>query len=190
MTARAALLLVLAILVALVLWLWQGGDSSQGPATVAAPVTAHGYSATNAVLVQTDDQGQVEYHVTATRIDRATPDSDIALTQPTMDYVSREQDNSRGTWQISAQRGIIPAGTRQIDLTGNVVAHGQPVGQPGEIHLATQQLHVDLDQEVATSDAEVNLDWRGSQLRGRGMHATLNGEKLVMNSDVHGYLAR
>lgn len=189
MSTRAALLLVLAIVGLIGLWIWQGSDPSQALPGATPAVAAHGYSATNAVLVQTDDQGEVEYHVTAVRIDRATPDSDIALTNPTMDYLAKDNGKASGTWQISALQGIIPAGTRQIDLAGTVLAHGQPVGKPGEIHMATEHMHVDLDQEIATSADEVKLDWRGSKLRGHGMHADLNGEKLVLQSDVHGLLA-
>jgi hypothetical protein len=33
------------------------------------------------------------------------------------------------------------------------------------------------------------MDWRGSRLRGHGMHADLKGEKLVLESAVKGRYA-
>ena len=56
------------------------------------------------------------------------------------------------------------------------------------MHFDTSVLHVDMQQQLATTDVEVHSDWAGSRLRGRGMRADLKSGELQLFKDVSGVL--
>ena len=65
---------------------------------------------------------------------------------------------------------------------------GRPV--PAELmRIATEQLHLDMKQQLVTTSAKVRVDWAGNTLRGRGMSADLRNDRLQLAGDVHGVLA-
>jgi LPS export ABC transporter protein LptC len=57
------------------------------------------------------------------------------------------------------------------------------------MRIATDQLHLDMKQQLATTSAVVRVDWAGNALRGRGMSADIKNDRLQLAGDVHGVLA-
>ena len=58
------------------------------------------------------------------------------------------------------------------------------------MRIDTQQLHLDMTQQLATTSASVTVNWAGSILRGRGLRADLKRDRLQLAQDVHGVVSR
>ena len=147
--------------------------------------TEPGYIANNAELIETGDDGQPLFRLDAERIEQPTPQGIIFLTAPKLDY----QPDTGNHWSIIAQRGQLPQDARTAELAGAVHADGRPTGSTELMHIATEQLHVDMKQQLATTNARVRVDWAGNTLRGRGMIADIRNDRLQLAGEVRGVLA-
>jgi LPS export ABC transporter protein LptC len=164
----------------------QQSDSGVGEATPGdVASTEPGYIATHAELIETGEDGHPLYRLDAARIEQPAPQGTIFLTEPKLDY-QPEQGNH---WTATAQLGQLPQDARTAELTGAVQAEGRPSGSNDLMHIATEQLHLDMKQQLATSSAKVRVDWAGNALRGRGMRADIMNDRLQLAGDVHGVLA-
>jgi LPS export ABC transporter protein LptC len=159
------------------------GSGEGGAADVES--TEPGYVATNADLIETGDDGQLLYRLDAERIEQPTPQGIIFLTAPKLDY----QPETGNHWTLTAQRGQLPQDARSAELTGAVHADGKPTGSNAPMHIVTDQLHLDMKQQLVTTAAKVRVEWAGNTLRGRGMSADIKNDRLQLNGDVHGALA-
>jgi LPS export ABC transporter protein LptC len=158
-----------------------GSDGAAGDVESTEP----GYIATNAELIETGDDGGPLFRLDAERIEQPTPQGIIFLTAPKLDY----QPEPGNHWKLIAQRGQLPQDARTADLAGAVHADGRPIGSSELMHIVTDQLHLDMRQQLATTAAKVRVDWAGNTLRGRGMSADLKNDRLQLAGDVHGVLA-
>jgi LPS export ABC transporter protein LptC len=158
-----------------------GSDSAAGDVESTEP----GYIATNAELIETGDDGHPLYRLNAERIEQPTPQGIIFLTAPKLDY----QPENGNHWTLVAQRGQLPQDARTAELAGAVHADGRPTGSTELLHIVTDQLHLDMKQQLATTAAKVRVDWAGNTLRGRGMSADIRNDRLQLAGDVHGVLA-
>ena len=181
---------ILSALVALgalgALFYLQQSDSGSGetaPGDVAS--TEPGYVATHAELIETGDDGHPLFRLDADRIEQPAPQGTIFLTAPKLDY----QPEAGNHWRLTAQQGQLPQDARTAELTGAVSAEGRPSGSSELMHIATDQLHLDMKQQLATTPAKVRVDWAGNALRGRGMRADIKNDRLQLAGDVHGVLA-
>lgn len=147
--------------------------------------TEPGYIANNAELIETGDDGQPLFRLDAERIEQPTPQGIIFLTAPKLDY----QPDTGNHWTLVAQRGQLPQDARTAELAGAVHADGKPTGSAELMHIVTDQLHLDMKQQLATTNAKVRVDWAGNTLRGRGMIADIKNDRLQLAGDVHGVLA-
>jgi LPS export ABC transporter protein LptC len=148
--------------------------------------TEPGYIASGAELIETGDDGHPLFRLDAERIEQPAPQGTIFLTAPKLDY----QPEAGNHWTLSAQRGQLPQDARTAELAGAVHADGRPSGSTELMHIATEQLHLDMKQQVASTAAKVRVDWAGNSLRGRGMRADIMNDRLQLAGDVHGVLAR
>jgi LPS export ABC transporter protein LptC len=183
---RRMLFAVLALGALGALFYLQQSDSggSEGPAADVES-TEPGFIAINAGLVETGDDGQPLFRLDAERIEQPTPQGIIFLTAPKLDY----QPETGNHWSVIAQRGQLPQDARTAELAGAVHADGRPTGSTELMHIVTEQLHLDMKQQVATTSAKVRVDWAGNTLRGRGMIADIKNDRLQLAGDVHGALA-
>jgi LPS export ABC transporter protein LptC len=159
------------------------GGSDSGAADVES--TEPGYIATNAELIETGDDGHPLFRLEAERIEQPTPQGIIFLSAPKLDY----QPELGNHWKLTAQRGQLPQDARTAELAGAVHADGRPTGSTELMHIVTDQLHLDMKQQLATTAAKVRVDWGGNSLRGRGMSADIRNDRLQLAGDVHGVLA-
>jgi len=169
-----------------VLFYLQQSDNGGADSTVAdVESTEPGYIATNAELIETGDDGAPLFRLDAERIEQPTPEGIIFLTAPKLDY----QPEAGNHWRLVAQRGQLPQDARTAELAGSVHADGRPTGSTEPLHIVTEQLHLDMKQQLATSAAMVRVDWAGNTLRGRGMSADIRNDRLQLAGDVRGVLA-
>jgi LPS export ABC transporter protein LptC len=169
-----------------VLFYLQQSDSGAGD-TAAGDVesTEPGYIANAADLIETGDDGHPLFRLDADRVEQPTPKGIIFLTAPKLDY----QPETGNHWTLSADRGQLPQDARTAELAGAVHAAGRPAGSSAVMHIATDQLHLDMAQQLVTTPAKVRVDWAGNVLRGRGMSADIKNDRLQLAGDVHGVLA-
>ena len=158
-----------------------GGEAAPGDVESTEP----GYIANGAELIETGEDGHALFRLNAERIEQPTPQGIIFLTAPQLDY----QPEDGNHWTLTAERGQLPQDARTAELAGTVHAQGRPSGSNELMRIATEQLHLDMQQQLATSSAKVRVDWAGNVLRGRGMSADIRNDRLQLAGDVHGVLA-
>jgi LPS export ABC transporter protein LptC len=176
-------LVSLAILSALLYF--RDSDSSGGE-TAGADTGASepGFAAVRAQLVETGQDGIALYRLDAERIEQPQPQGPIFLTDPKLNY----QPEAGNQWTLTALHGQMPEDARTAELNGNVHAEGVPGGSDRVMRLDTDQLHLDMAQQLATSASNVRVDWGGNRLSGHGMRADLKNYRLQLASKVHGVL--
>jgi lipopolysaccharide export system protein LptC len=174
-----------AIVIGLLLAGWLVLNKEQnGPAVPrAGPAQpSPGYSARNAVLIETGPNGHPMYTLHAARI-RQEPDSEITL----LDQVELQfRDRQGNLWNGRADEGRVVNGASEVELTGNVVISGLAPGTQQPIEISSDRFDVDTRTEIVTTDDPVVLDWNGQILHARGLVAQLKEERVTLESDVHG----
>jgi LPS export ABC transporter protein LptC len=176
---RLGLLLVFAA--ALGLWLWQASplpESTANTTAVAHGNAEPGYVAISADLLETGNDGLEQYRLRAERIEQPTPESPVMLSNPQF------QHQGRSAWTLSAQHGLMPPDTQQLELSGNVQASGALGAAP--ISIRTEALTVDLQQQKLDTPALVNIDWGRNRLSATGLHADMKSDSLRLESHIHG----
>lgn len=159
-----------------------GNGSEYAAADVGA--SEPGYSAIHAHLVETGQDGIARYRLDAERIEQPQPQGTIFLTDPKLDY----QPEAGNRWTVMAQHGKMPEDARTAELSGNVHAEGVPAGADTMMRIDTDELYLDMVQQLATSPSNVRVDWGGNRLNGHGMRADLKNYRLQLASKVRGAL--
>ncbi len=172
-----------AILAAL-LYLQQAENGGVDSAVSDFGTTEPGFGAIHAQLIETGDDGLPLYRLEAERIDQPQPQGPIYLTDPKLDY----QPEPGNHWTLTALRGEMPQDARTAELDGSVHVEGVPTGSSSTMLIDTEQLHLDMTQQLVTSSAAVRVDWGGNRLNGLGMRADLKNDTLQLASKVHGVL--
>lgn len=150
----------------------RGGPAAQSP----------GYSARNAVLIETASNGNAMYTLHAARI-RREPDSAITqLYQVEMQF----RDRQGNVWNGRAAEGRVVDQASYVELTGNVVVSGLAPGTQQPIEISSDRFDIDTHTEIVTTDDPVVLDWNGQVLHARGLVARLKEQQVTLKSDVHG----
>jgi LPS export ABC transporter protein LptC len=143
-----------------------------------------GFAAVHAHLLQTGEDGLPLYRLDAEHIEQPEPKGTIYLSSPKLDY----QTAPGNRWTLTALHGQMPEDAHAADLTGDVHAQGLPTGSDSVMRIDTDQLQLDMTQQVATSSSTVRVDWGGNRLTGHGMRADLKNDTLQLASKVHGVL--
>ena len=160
----------------------EGSNAAAAAAQNAA--SEPGFVALGARIIETGDDGQPLYTLDATRIAQPVPDGTIYLTSPVLHY----EPPGANPWVLTALQGQLPQSAQNADLSGMVNASGIPQGSMRMIHFHTSTLHVDMQRQVALTPAEVHIDWAGSLLSGRGMHADLKSGQVQLFHAVSGVI--
>jgi len=186
MLPRLLFALLAMTVLATVLYFEQPGGSANGTAGNEAAVAEPGYVALDAQLVQTGEDGRPLYRLDASRVEQPAPLGTIFLTNPRLDY-RPPQGNA---WTLTALHGELPQSARTADLHGDVRAAGRPQNSEQLMQIQTDDLHVDMEQQVATTDDTVSVTWGADRLQGRGMQANLKSGRLLLQRNVSGVLSR
>lgn len=179
------LFLLLAVAVLAVLLYMQEPMSSGPAATGAQTATPEpGFVALGAQIIETGDDGQPLYTLSAKRIEQPIPQGTIYLTQPVLHYAPP----GANPWVLTAAQGQLPQNGHTADLSGKVDASGIPQGSRRMIHFRTGTLHVDMQRQLANTPAMVRVDWDGSVLSGHGMQADLKSGQVELFRAVSGVI--
>jgi LPS export ABC transporter protein LptC len=173
------LLVVGAIVGALILG--QGPAASLvRPGTEARVDDVPGYSARNAQVIETGDDGRPAFTVNARVVRQRANDTRIQLDAPHMTFLTTES----GVWRVDARAGQIQADGSNIDLYGDVKMNGELSGTP--VVIGTSIISYDTHDEIARTHAPVTFDTRGGTLRATGLVANFKEGSVRLESHVHG----
>jgi LPS export ABC transporter protein LptC len=164
---------------------FQDADNGNGEgAANELPSPDPGFAAVHGHLIETGEDGLPLYRLDAEYIEQPQPQGTIYLTNPKLDY----QPAPGNHWTLTALRGQMPQDAHTADLTGDVHAQGLPNGSDSVMRIDTDQLQLDMTQQLATSSSTVRVDWGGNRLNGHGMRADLKNDTLQLAAKVHGVL--
>jgi lipopolysaccharide export system protein LptC len=186
MIARLIFLVLALIALGVLLYVQQPESPTPGSSATQSTRGEPGFVAIGAEIVETGDDGQPLYRLQADRIAQPVPQGTIYLTDPVLHY----QPPGASPWVLKAQQGQLPQNAHTADLSGAVQADGRPTGSAQSVRLTTDTLHVDMQQQLATTPSIVHMQWAGSRLSGRGMRANLKSGRIDLLGDVSGTMAR
>jgi len=184
---RIVIILAIIGIVIGALILGQGGPSLPVPTGTEGSQELAGYSARNAEVVQSGDDGRAEFTVISPLIRQQANDDRVLLDVPRLTFNSEEN----GVWHAQARSGLIQADGRSVELHGEVRMNGELSGSP--VTIDTSTLSYDTTTEIARTPAHITVtDGRGSTLNAKGLVANLKDSTLELESNprlespVHG----
>lgn len=181
--AAAAVIALLAIS-----WLALNGESSGPtvPATATVSAQTPGYSARDAVLMETGPDGLPMYTLRAAQM-HEQPATGVAL----LDRVEMQFREADGQlWNGRADQARVIDQAVKVDLSGNVVLTGLLPGSTEPVRISTQRLNADTRSQVVRSSDNVTIDWGRGELQARGIVARLREQRIRLESQVRGRYAR
>ncbi|HEU4626039.1 MAG TPA: LPS export ABC transporter periplasmic protein LptC [Steroidobacteraceae bacterium] len=180
--ARLLILVGVLILVGGIYYFSGGTGVSQAPKAAQAPAEEPGYSARQAELIETGDDGRPVYTLVADRIREHPNDNRTQLDQPRMTFVASDGN----TWHVQSRAGQIRDDGVNVILYGDVLVRGELPGSEAPAVIETSILTFDTKREIVTTHAPVTLDWNGRKLSGTGLTAKLPEHQVRLESRIHG----
>jgi len=137
------------------------------------------YTLTNAELTRFDDAGQPAMKATAATLEYFDDESALATTL-VVDVLS----GTSTPWHIDAPTGNLRAGSREIELTGEVVANGQWPDNGEALVLRSPSMIVNPDTHVLHTAAAVDVESRSRKGTAVGMNANWEKQDLRLLDNV------
>ncbi|HKQ81982.1 MAG TPA: LPS export ABC transporter periplasmic protein LptC [Steroidobacteraceae bacterium] len=156
------------------------GDEDAAPAT---RPPQPGYYLEDAVIVETGPDGKPRVKLSARVIAQNPMDDSIGLTDVRVNYSA---DTER-QWLLTAKEGFVPPSSQRIEFAGNVEI--QDLASTTSPRVTSDRLELDMSNNIARTDSPVQITYGPHTLTARGLWADLKGEKLRLESQVHGNFA-
>ncbi len=172
------LVLIAALAAAVVILLLTRGGSQAPDTPMATTPEGSNYYLLEAQVRQFNSAGEPAYRIRAAS-SLHFPDESARLTDIRVDY---PLDVDRA-WTLLADEGRIPAGSRDVRLSGDVTANHNGAGRQ-DWTITTPWLWIRADQEQAETDAEIVGTAPGRRVSARGMRLRFNAESLTLRNDV------
>lgn len=175
-----AFLTIVAVIVASLLL---SSQQSGAPASTTVQQTSWdaGYSARNARLVQTSEDGAPLYTLSAATIRQQPNEDQVQFTQVQMSF----RDPNGNAWTATADRGELAQSSQQVELSGDVHVSGAFRSGASPAQISTDALSVDLHRDIVSTRQPVTLLWSGLALDSTGLVADLKDQRVHLESDVH-----
>lgn len=179
MSWRAWLTLALAVaalLAGIAIWNENNHLKTRGPAEYRPD-----YVLTDFTMVSLNDQGDEALTVSAPQLRRNPDTQAMDLDNPTFLF----PDNNDRRWRATAKTAWVSAKGEQVKLRGDAVIDS-PVGDPEQGRIASPTLDVftQKGKERATTPDAVVITKPGTIMRGRGLDADLNQDRVVLHHEV------
>ena len=136
------------------------------------------YYMSDAVVRQMDDQGKLAYRMTVAESLHFADDS-ARLTDIDVHYLA----GTKTYWDVSAERGRIPAGERDIYLYDGVTGR-HPRVNGNVVEIVTDNAWVRPDTDRIDTQAHVTATEPGQRVEGDGMEVNLKTDKLRLLENV------
>ncbi len=181
MIGRVVVVLAIVGVIIGALVLGQGGTPSAVKTGTEGSSDVPGYSARNATVTQTGDDGRPEFTVVSPLMRQQPNDNRVQLDAPRMKFVSEEGS----TWFAQARAGQIQQDGSSVKLFGDVKMNGELSGTP--VTIDTSIMAYDTQTEIASTTAPVTFNAPGKSLSSTGgLVANLKESTLRLESRIHG----
>lgn len=147
-------------------------------AAAESPPATPRYTLKSAEWTRLDAEGQLEFVANAQLIEYFD-DQSLRLQQPEVHAFG----GSGSPWRLTAPEGSTPAHSRNLLLTGPVLAMGRwPDGE--ELGINTEHLWLDVENKVLRTDADVTLSSATRKVLASGLIADSMGQRIELLSKV------
>lgn len=136
------------------------------------------YYLLEAEIRQMDGAGALQYRIRAAE-SLHYPDDSVRLNEIDVAYVGGE----RGPWRLTAPRGKVSPGSRDIRLEGGVALSHRRDGGPG-MRLTTDYAWIRPESERIDTEAAVAATLADQRARAAGMTVYLDSNRLRLHRDV------
>lgn len=177
------LVVVLTILTAAALYSWYlaRSDRSDDPARQAVEREHFGYYLSSARILGTGPDGSLLYEIEAVRAEQRR-DERIEFSDVRINY----SPESQVPWTIYADTATIYPDQQRVLLAGHVRAVSDEGFSGDETEIRTPRLELDPQAYVAETEARVQIRIGSRSLTATGMLASLNENRLELQSNVSG----
>lgn len=144
-----------------------------------------GYSATDAVIVQTGADGLPRYRLEAERVEQDPQSLKVSLHELRFETHTRDGE----PWRVRAPDGSLSADAQRLDLSGGVTVSTQgntPDGARGSLQMVTARLQYDLESSQMRAPGEVKVSLQGHELAAKGLEANLRSGQVRLQSQIRG----
>jgi lipopolysaccharide export system protein LptC len=176
--------LVMVVLAAFAVATWLYGRPAAAPQRPVAAGGAPplGYYIRGARILGTDDQGRVEYQISADSLEELPGQERLKLDAVRVEYHPADSD----AWWISAMSASGPKDRSELDLTGDVTLRSEPAGGRDPTIITAESLRFFPDSSTVESDMPVSLKVGGWELEAGKLRTRLKGDVVQLESEVHG----
>jgi lipopolysaccharide export system protein LptC len=141
------------------------------------PPPPPGYYLNDAVVTRTQADGAPGLRLVAKHIEQHPSDNSYTLSPVRVDYFQAPGKQ----WQLTAERGFVPADSRVVQLRGDVDL--RPVDPGRTAFLRTDAVAIDTERNVAYSlSSPVTLRFGQHEMKVKSFEADLNSEKIRLES--------
>ena len=176
MIVRIVIVLAIVGIIVAGLFFGQGGPSPAVTTGTGNAGDVPGYSARNAEVTQTGEDGRPMFTVVSPLIRQQANDERVQLDAPRMTFVSVEN----GTWHAQSRSGLIQGDGSSVDLYGDVRMLSE-----SPVLINTSTISFDTRTEIAHTSAYFTVDARGGTLGATGLVANLKDGTLQLESNPH-----
>ena len=159
------------------------GDSQDTDSTGQANALTSMQSAPDAIVInpvvsQYNLEGQVQQVVTGAELQSFAKGDLLQIVQPK--FLLNEPGGNQ--WNISANSGYFTPDENLFDLSGDVLMLRQSPDLP--INLSTDQLEIDLDRKIISTEAAILIEAPGHRLAGEGFQASMESNSFKILNRV------
>jgi lipopolysaccharide export system protein LptC len=127
--------------------------------------------------------GSPAYHLKAAHMNHYPDDDTLALKDLRIEY--RTEDNQ--SWITTAREGTAYENIEVMHLRGDVHIARQGQQPEQNLTLTTQTLRIDFPKKNASTDAEVKIVGKNSNIAAKGMIVNLETDHLTLLSEARGH---
>lgn len=133
-----------------------------------------------------DAEGDLQYRLTAPRMEHFPDDDSSLLTQPKLEYFREEAPNL----VLSGDNGYVASKGETVFFWGDVKATRAATGERSEMVARMPDLTIQPDEGIAFTDSPVEITQGNSWIKGLGMLLNNNTSVLTLKSQVTGIYNR
>ncbi len=129
-------------------------------------------------IITLDKQGAEGFTLQAPRLARTPGNHEMNIEKPT--FLFPDKDGTR--WRSRSATGWVNGEGNEVHLRGDVILDNPEGGK--QMRVETAALNVYPDANRATSDQQVTITQPGATIRGRGLEARLDTQRVTLKSEV------
>jgi lipopolysaccharide export system protein LptC len=178
---RNAVWLSLLIGAAAVTWYLSRPEPTEAPRDTGSRTSSLGYYLVDAVLLGTDDSGEVLYRIVAERVEEHPGSEQLLLTSIEIEY----RDEAEVPWRIRASSASGPTSRDYLDLSGDVRIESLPNSGGQQTLIEASSLRLEPEARFASTDGPVRFLVDDVWINGVGLKAYLKDDRIDLESQVN-----